>query len=197
MNDIRHIIDLAQASPTQSEQAAHLLYVGFQGTGTDFAATRAAAQAEVAAFREPERIARLALNSQGQVVGWIGGLLEGYPYGWELHPLVVDPAHQRQGIGRALVADLIAQVRQRGGTMIWLGTDDENGRTSLGGIDLYPDPLQHLARIQNIGDHPFEFYRKQGFVLAGVLPDANGFGKPDILMVRRVEHEEGANDALL
>ena len=34
--------------------------------------------------------------------------------------------------------------------------------------------------------HPFAFYRKLGFVLAGVLPDANGRGKPDIFMAKRL-----------
>jgi len=35
--------------------------------------------------------------------------------------------------------------------------------------------------------HPFEFYQKQGYVITGVVPDANGVGKPDILMSKRVK----------
>jgi hypothetical protein len=31
------------------------------------------------------------------------------------------------------------------------------------------------------GGHPFAFYRKPGFALAGVLPDANGRGKPEYI----------------
>jgi aminoglycoside 6'-N-acetyltransferase I len=93
---------------------------------------------------------------------------------------------RRQGIGRALVADLEARVRERGATTLWLGTDDEDGRTSLAKTDLYPDPLQHLAAIRNLRRHPYGFYEKLGFVVVGVLPDANGFGKPDILMAKRV-----------
>ena len=88
--------------------------------------------------------------------------------------------------GEALVADFEEQVRSRGGLMIYLGTDDENDQTSLSGVDLYPDPLTHLAQIKNIRKHPFEFYQKCGFAVVGVLPDANGFGKPDILMAKRV-----------
>jgi hypothetical protein len=94
----------------------------------------------------------------------------------------------RSSVGRALVNDFEDQVRFRGGSTIYLGTDDENNRTSLGGVDLYLDPLGAAARIQNLGRHPFEFYRKMGFAIVGVLPDANGFGKPDIFMAKRVQN---------
>jgi aminoglycoside 6'-N-acetyltransferase I len=59
--------------------------------------------------------------------------------------------------------------------------------TSLAGEDLYPDPLLKLAAIRNPGRHPYEFYQRLGYALAGVVPDANGFGKPDILMTKRVQ----------
>lgn len=83
-------------------------------------------------------------------------------------------------------AILEQQVKSRGGLTIQLGTDDQNNLTSLGGVDLYPDPLVHLRQIRNLHGHPFEFYQKLGFVLVGLVPDANGFGKPDILIAKRV-----------
>ena len=64
--------------------------------------------------------------------------------------------------------------------------DDEDYQTSLSGIDLYPTPFEHLARIRNVRGHPYEFYLKVGFSLVGVLPDANGPGKPDIFMAKRL-----------
>ena len=130
----------------------------------------------------------MALEDYGRVAGWIAGRATYSGRVWELHPMVVRRDCRGRGIGRALVEDFEEQVRLRAGSTIYLGTDDENARTSLGGVDLYPDPLAAAARIQNVKRHPFEFYRKMGFVIVGVLPDANGFGKPDIFMSKRVRN---------
>ena len=61
--------------------------------------------------------------------------------------------------------------------------------TTLSGVDLYPHVLEHLARIQNLRQHPYEFYQKLGFVIVGVMPDANGVGKPDIYLAKRVPRD--------
>jgi aminoglycoside 6'-N-acetyltransferase I len=37
-----------------------------------------------------------------------------------------------------------------------------------------------------VSGHPFGFYRRLGFVLVGVLPDANGPGRPDIFLAKRL-----------
>jgi hypothetical protein len=34
--------------------------------------------------------------------------------------------------------------------------------------------MRHLSQITNLHEHPFEFYQKLGFVITGVVPDANG-----------------------
>ena len=135
----------------------------------------------------PERISRVAVNRTGVVLGWISGIRQYDGHVWELHPLVIRPAYQRRGIGRALVADLETQVKKRGGLTLWLGTDDESGMTSLAGVNLYPNVLEHLANIRNLHGHPYEFYQKLGFTIVGVLPDANGAGKPDIYMAKRLQ----------
>ncbi len=134
----------------------------------------------------PERIARVAVNDAGEVLGFIGGIPEYDGNVWELHPLAVRPDLQGGGIGRALVADFEARVTERGGLTIVLGSDDENGMTSLSGVDLFDGLWDKIRNIQNFKGHPFGFYMKLGYVITGVVPDANGRGKPDILMGKRV-----------
>lgn len=75
---------------------------------------------------------------------------------WELHPLVVNSNFRGQGIGCTLVRDFEDQVREKGGITVWIGTDDENGSTTISGIDVYPDVLKHIAGIRNIKRHPYK-----------------------------------------
>ncbi len=180
------IIDLTAANQKAVRQAATLLYEGFRESAPEAWPTLESALDEVRDSFGPGRISRIAVDEHGAVLGWIAAQRHYDGHVWELHPLVVHAEHRRQGIGRALVQDLEARVAERGGLTLWLGTDDEDGRTSLYGVDLYPNPLEHLARLRNLRGHPFEFYQRLGFAIAGVVPDANGFGKPDILMAKRV-----------
>ncbi len=143
------------------------------------------ALSEVRESLEPGHISRVALDG-GQVVGWVGGIPEYDGNAFELHPLAVKPGYQRRGIGTALVRDLEAQARQRRAITVYLGTDDESGATTLSGVDVYPNVLEHLAAIGNVRQHPFEFYLKSGYAIVGMIPDANGFGKPDIIMAKRL-----------
>lgn len=185
------IVDLSLADESAIHQAAELLVNGFRTHWPNAWPDMDAALAEVREALDPDKICRAALDDDGTLLGWTGGLPTYDGHVWELHPLVVRPERQGQGIGRALVADLEAQVAARGGLTLWLGSDDEDDMTSLAGIDLYDDLLGHLAAIRNLKAHPFEFYRKCGFVITGVVPDANGPGKPDILMARRVGRSTG------
>jgi aminoglycoside 6'-N-acetyltransferase I len=182
------IIDLTEADSGRTEQVAALLIDGFSDTGSESWRSRDEALLSVRESLQEGCVSRVAVEDSGWTAGWIAGrsMYEGRV--WELHPLIVRRDCRGQGVGRALVKDFEDQVRFRGGSTIYLGTDDENNRTSLGGVDLYLDPLGAAARIQNLGRHPFEFYRKMGFVIVGVLPDANGFGKPDIFMAKRVQN---------
>jgi aminoglycoside 6'-N-acetyltransferase I len=180
------ITDLRPGDAAAIEEAAELLVEGFAEHWPGSWPDMTSARAEVEEMLGADRIARAAIGDDGHVLGWIGGIRSYNGHAWELHPLVVRAGIRGQGIGRALVADLEQQVAARGVTTLFLGTDDVQSMTTVGGVDLYPDVLGHLARIRNLRRHPFEFYLKVGFTVVGVLPDANGPGKPDIYMAKRV-----------
>jgi aminoglycoside 6'-N-acetyltransferase I len=184
---ILRIINLTSENSRAVEQAAMLLVEGFRDTGSTAWSNLEDALSEVRESFLPDRISRAALDEAGNVQGWIGGIEEYSGNVWELHPLVVRQECRRQGVGRALMLDFERQIAQRGGHTILLGTDDENCRTSIGGIDLYPGVLDKVRAIENLRQHPFEFYQKAGFEVVGIIPDANGFGKPDILMAKRIK----------
>lgn len=180
------IVDLSTLDPCHHLQAADILVESFREHWPDAWPTRDAALEEVRESFAPERLSRAALGEDGQVLGWIGSIPQYGGNVWELHPLAVHPDHRGRGIGRALVLDLEKQVQRQGGRILWVGTDDEANLTSLGGVDLFPNPLEHLAKLRNLHNHPIGFYERLGFVVIGVLPDANGFGKPDIFMAKRI-----------
>ena len=179
------IIDLKVDYEEAIRQAANLLVEGFRDDWPEAWPTEEEALTEVREALGEGRICRVALAEDGTVLGWIGGISSYQGKVWELHPLVVRPDVQRRGIGRALVADLESRVGERGALTLWLGTDDDTDMTTLSGVDLYPDVLGHLANIENLRGHPYEFYQKLGFSIIGVMPDANGWGKPDIYMAKR------------
>ena len=81
---------------------------------------------------------------------------------------------------------LEARARAEGAITLYLGTDDDFGGTNLFGRDLYPDVLSKAAQLAPTGVHASTFYRRLGFEVVGIIPDANGFGRPDILMAKRI-----------
>lgn len=180
------IVDLKPDNKQLVKQAAEILVAAFSEHYPGSWDTIEEAREEVTECLAPKMILRAALDTNGRMVGWIGGCPEYDGNVWEMHPLAVAPPAQGQGVGRALVADLEEQVAQKGGLTIMLGADDVSNQTSLGGADIYPDPLTKLSQIQNLNQHQFEFYQKCGYTITGIVPDANGFGKPDIFMSKRV-----------
>jgi aminoglycoside 6'-N-acetyltransferase I len=164
------IVDLAGQPDTIREQAAALLVEAFsQPTGWP---TLELAREEVAAVLA-QGFARAAVDGP-VLIGWVGGLPEYGGRVWELHPMVVRRDYRRRGIGRRLAEAT-------------LGTDDDSGMTSLSEVDLYGDVPRQIAALRDLGrGHPFLFYRRLGYVVTGVMPDANGRGKPDIYMSKRV-----------
>jgi len=168
------------------QQAAQLLVDAFHEHWPDAWPTLEDALKEVHEMLGTERICRVTVDDEGKLLGIIGGIPTYDGHVWELHPLAVQPSMQGQGIGRALVEDFEEQVRRRGGLTITLGSDDEDSMTSLANVDLLENTWKKIQNIRNLKKHPFTFYQKMGYVITGVVPDANGIGKPDILMSKRV-----------
>jgi aminoglycoside 6'-N-acetyltransferase I len=181
-----HIIDICPDDTKIIQQVVALLVDSFKEHWPDAWTNIDSALKEVQESFGVDRISRVAVDESDAVLGWIGGISQYDGNVWELHPLVVRSNCRRKGIGRTLVADLENQVRERGGFTLWVGTDDEDDMTTLAGVDLYPNVFQHITKIRNLRGHPYEFYQKLGFVIVGVMPDANGLGKPDIFMAKRI-----------
>jgi ribosomal protein S18 acetylase RimI-like enzyme len=78
----------------------------------------------------PEDLLDVAESATGEIVGYAlarRGLTEIPPYDSELIALHVLRSHQRQGIGRRLVAAVAGQLRQRGSRSLMLWVLEENG----------------------------------------------------------------------
>ena len=143
------------------------------------------AREEVERCLEESRVALKALVN-GEFAGFVGAVPQYGNTRWELHPLVVDEKFRGLGIGEKLVEKLEKEILDRGGITIYLGTDDESSQTSLSDTDLFEDTFRKIEEVRNINRHPYEFYEKIGYKIIGVIPDANGFGKPDIFMAKRI-----------
>jgi len=176
-----------KSTDREKEQAAVILTLAFRKHFPGAWEKIEDGREEVAEMLAADRILIAACDPDGHVLGWVGGIPEYDGNVWELHPLAVHPDFQGQGIGRALVEAFEAEVKTRGGLTIQLGTDDEDGSTSLSNIDLYEDTYRKMAELENYSDHPVTFYQKLGYRLIGVMPDANGVGKPDLIMGKKVD----------
>ncbi len=185
------ITDLHPEDAQTIQQVAELMLEAFAHI-PDWLKDMDGALEEIRESFAPGHLSRVAVDDAGNALGWVGGIPQYDGHAFELHPLAVKPSAQRRGIGRALVRDLEVQARQRGALTVYLGSDDEYGGTNLFGADVYPNVLDHLAAIRNLRDHPYAFYQKCGYAIVGIIPDANGFGKPDILMAKRVGRDDPA-----
>ncbi len=175
------IEDLRAEDTAAIDQIAAILLRAFPG----WKETVEEAREEVRESLAEENLSLVA-RQEDKILGWVGGIPT-YDFAWELHPLAVHEDARGLGVGTALVAALEERVRELGALTLYLGADDDGDTpgTSLWGKDLYPDPLVHAARIE-VFSHPTSFYRRLGYTVIGVVPDANGLGKPDIIMGKRL-----------
>ena len=136
---------------------------------------------------EPTKICRVLIDPDERPLGWIGAIPQNHGRIWEIHPLVVAVTEQGKGYGRELVLEVERLAQQAGALGLSVGTSDETGATTLYGVDLYQRPLEALLNIRSKHRHAYEFWQKMGFVIVGVIPDAEGRGKPGISLAKRIE----------
>ena len=88
------IITLSADDEQTINQVAGLLIEGFKAYAPHAWPNMAAALEEVRDSFGEDKISRIALDSNGEIVGWISGLSHYDGNVWELHPLVVKPSRQ-------------------------------------------------------------------------------------------------------
>lgn len=157
------------------QQAAEILRQAFPHCYGD------CAEEEVQEMLTEGRVALGAVRD-GRLAGLVGAIPRYDLTAWELHPLAVEASDRLQGVGTALVGELEKMLKERGCLTIYLGSDDEDGSTTLSEGDLFENTWDKISMIRNLKNHPFSFYQKLGYGIIGVIPDANGLGKPDIWM---------------
>src|SRR5688572_33418659 len=97
------ILTLSPENDDLIQQAAQLLVDAFREHWPDAWPTLEEGLEEIQEMLQTDRICRVAVDEQGNLLGIIGGI-PGYDGNvWELHPLAVQPSKQGRGIGRALV----------------------------------------------------------------------------------------------
>lgn len=178
------IIPFSAWTAEHREEAANILHSAFAHAGNDWQKIEECRKTVAEFNYDPERVA-FALLRNNEFAGWVGAI-PAYANAWELHPLAVTPESQKQGIGSLLLQYMETEAVNRGVGVIWFGADDEYGGTNLYGADLFKDITGAIANIKPVSGHPFTFYQKHGYAVTGVIPDANGPGKPDIFMAKRL-----------
>jgi aminoglycoside 6'-N-acetyltransferase I len=126
-------IDLCK-EPSLHAEAAALLMDTFLAIGnTAWPKLESARQALDECIADPNLCLGMLIDDW--LAGWVG-LRPMYDKTWELHPLVVAPARQGQGVGKALMRALEQRAKAKGLIRIVLGTDDELFETSLSQTDI-------------------------------------------------------------
>ncbi|HBT63415.1 MAG TPA: N-acetyltransferase [Ruminococcaceae bacterium] len=180
-----HIKQLDRQSRRHRRQSAELL-----AENPELWPAMEIARSVVNTLLAPNRVCLCALDEKDTVIGLVGGLPDYDGVVWELHPLVIKKTHRGHGLGRRLVKALEKEASLRGALTMILGTDDLTGSTSLSNVDLFDNTGGRIANIVCRERHSYEFYLKCGYSIIGVIPNANGIGKPDILMGKSIAKKQ-------
>lgn len=176
-------IFLSDKTEDYNRQAAELLKKAFPHAYSD------TSEEEIERIAGKDRVAIAAIDGE-RLIGFVGAIPQYGVTAWELHPLVVEERNRKKGIGAKLCRALETVLKEKGCLTVYLGTDDEFCRTSLSDTSLFENTFEKIRSIRNLSDHPFTFYQKIGYQIVGVIPDANGIGKPDIWLAKSLVREK-------
>jgi aminoglycoside 6'-N-acetyltransferase I len=177
------IIDLDTHDADLVERLTRITFEAFKENAPDWIPTIDLARNQVIAAGRRGRLGRV-LMQQDQAIGWIG-VIKGQNV-WEIHPIAVAIEHQYSGVGHLLVEDIARVAKEAGALTLFAGTSDEVGTTNLFGVDLYSNPVDALKTLEAVERNPFKFWENVGFTVVGLMPDAEGLGKPGIHLARRL-----------
>jgi aminoglycoside 6'-N-acetyltransferase I len=187
MSDLQGtIINLAKDDTVLIDHLAVMVHAAFQAHAPGWLPTIQDARDEVLGSLESGKISRVLVDESRQPLGWIGAIPQSSGRVWEIHPLAVAPAAQGRGYGRMLIADIERLAHVAGALTLLVGTSDATNATTLSSIDLYAEPATAIATMRALRDHPYTFYERLGFKVVGLIPDADGIGKPGITLAKRI-----------
>ena len=169
-------IDESAETITQAEK---MLIETFPGTGMWPDLDEKAAAEELNECIKDQNIC-IGIKTENKLIGWVC-LRPMYKKTWELHPMLIKTEFQGKGYGKILIKELEKLAQEKGIIGMMVGSDDETNKTSLSEKEITEENiLDEIRNIKNYKNHPYEFYKKCGFIIAGIFPNANGPGKPDI-----------------
>ena len=180
---MNQIVDLDTTDASLVTRLADLTFEAFKENAPEWLPTVDLARKQVTSATSAGRLGRVVLE-QYEVAGWIG-IIKGKRV-WEIHPIAIAIEHQYKGLGHLLVEDVARIAKEAGALTLFAGTSDEVGTTNLFGADLYADPASFIKGIEATGRNPFKFWQNAGFTVVGLMPDAEGIGKPAIHLARRL-----------
>lgn len=128
----------------------------------------------------------LAAVIDEHLVGFIGAIPLYANTGWELYPLLVSKAYHFQGIATLLIEKLEKEVANRGGHTLFLGIE------SVDAIDVFNNAVLEEAdvfkkeSIKDLSKHPYEFYKKLGYTVISLDPEASILGKNRLWLAKRL-----------
>jgi len=168
------------------QQSAKLLMETFPGTGMWPDLDEKTALEEVNECISEQNIC-IGIKVENKLTGWVC-LRPMYKTTWELHPMAIKTEFQGKGYGKILIKELEKMAMEKGIIGMLVGSDDETNKTSLSEKEITEENIfEEIKNIKNYKRHPYEFYKKCGFIIVGMFPNANGLNKPDIWLWKDIQ----------